>query len=202
MNYSGNRQMEQLLSPILKTVIPYIARRKVLEIACGTGNWTAVLAKRSDSVLGIDSSSATLEIAGKKLARFRNVILKKADAYFLDDVSGPFDVAFAADWWSHMPISSINSFLENLHKRLKKGSRVIFIDMMTRKEFEDENVYYDSDGNRVSLRTLPDGSEYEVVKNFPSKKDLFAILKGSGNDLSYLEFETLKRWMITYKTFS
>jgi hypothetical protein len=74
--------------------------------------------------------------------------------------------------------------------------------MMTRKEFEDENVYYDSDGNRVSLRTLPDGSEYEVVKNFPSKKDLFAILKGSGNDLSYLEFETLKRWMITYKTFS
>jgi demethylmenaquinone methyltransferase/2-methoxy-6-polyprenyl-1,4-benzoquinol methylase len=198
MNYSTNRQMEQLLSSIVETIIPYIAGREVLEIACGTGNWTEVLAKRAGSVLAIDSSSTVLEIAGKKLERFSNIILKKADAYRLEDISGPFDVVFAADWWSHMPKASISSFLENLHKRLKKESHAIFIDMMIRKEFEDEIVYYDSDGNRVSLRTLPDGSEYEVVKNFPSKKDLLSNIEGTGDDISYLEFGTLKRWMITY----
>jgi demethylmenaquinone methyltransferase/2-methoxy-6-polyprenyl-1,4-benzoquinol methylase len=190
--------MEQLLNSIVETIIPYIARRKVLEIACGTGNWTEVLARRANSVFAIDSSSTALEIAGKKLAPFANVTLKKVDAYLLEDISGPFDVAFAADWWSHMPISSINSFLENLHRRLKKGSQAIFIDMMTRKEFENEIVYYDEDGNRVSLRSLPDGSEYEIIKNFPSKSDLLSIIEGTGDDISYLEFGTLKRWMMIY----
>jgi len=200
MDYSDNRQMEELLGPIIKSVIPHIKGREVLEIACGTGNWTEVLAGRAESVLAIDSSSTALEIAGRKLTQFNNVTLQNADAYLLDDISGPFDIAFSSDWWSHMPVSSINRFLENLHSRLRKGSRVIFIDMMTREEFEKETVYYDDDGNRVSLRALPDGSEFEVIKNFPSNEDLFAFLEGWGNDISYLEFKSLKRWMITYIT--
>jgi demethylmenaquinone methyltransferase/2-methoxy-6-polyprenyl-1,4-benzoquinol methylase len=198
MNYSDNRQMEELLGPIIESVNPHINGRKVLEIACGTGNWTEVLARRADSVIAVDSSSTALEIAARKFRHLNNVTFKKADAYRLDDISGSFDVAFSSDWWSHMPVSSINSFLKNLHHRLKKESRVICIDMMTREEFEKETVYYDDDGNRVSLRALPDGSEFEVIKNFPSKNDLFKILGGLGDDISYHEFENLKRWMITY----
>lgn len=199
MSYSDNQHMENLLSPIVEIVVPYVSDRTVLEIACGTGNWTEVLAKRASSVLAVDSSPAVLDIAGKKLEHLKNITLKEADAYVLDGITGPFDMAFAADWWSHMPKSSIRLFLENLHKRLGTGSRIIFLDMMMREVFENEIVYYDTDGNRVSLRTLPDGSEFEVIKNFPSKKDLLTILKGSGEDIYYLEFEPLKRWMLTYR---
>lgn len=199
MSYKANEQMEQLLRPIVETVIPYISGLKVLEIACGTGNWTEILAKRASSVFAIDSSPAVLDIAGKKLKRFNNITLKEADAYVLEGVAGPFDVAFASDWWSHMPLSSIRPFLGNLHKRIRAGSRVIFIEMMLREVFESETAYYDADGNRVCLRTLSDGSEFEVIKNFPSKNDLLAVLEGSAEDINYLEFEPLKRWMLAYK---
>lgn len=199
MSYTDNDQMEQLLHPIVETVIPYVSGRTVLEIACGTGNWTEVLAKRAGSVFAIDSSPAVLDIAIKKLEHLKNITLKETDAYSLVGINGPFDVAFASDWWSHMPVSSIRPFLENLHKSLWKGSRVIFIDMIMREVFENETSYYDADGNRVSQRSLPDGSEFEVIKNFPSKKDLLSILKGSGEDIHYLEFGPLKRWMLTYK---
>ncbi|UCE66131.1 MAG: class I SAM-dependent methyltransferase [Candidatus Zixiibacteriota bacterium] len=198
MGYSDNIHMEQLLSPIIETLVPHIIDRRVLEIACGTGNWTEVLAKRASSVFAIDSSPAVLDIAGKKLEHLKNVTLREADAYILDGITGPFDVAFAADWWSHMPKSSIRLFLENLHKRLGTGSRIIFIDMTMREVFENEIVYYDAGGNRVSLRTLPDGSEFEVIKNFTSQKELTAILKGFNKDFSYREFKSLKRWMISY----
>lgn len=199
MSYTDSEQMEQLLRPVVETVIPHIAGRNVLEIACGTGNWTEILAKRANSVFAIDSSPAVLNIAAKKLARLKNVILKEADAYTLEGINGPFDVAFASDWWSHMPVLSIRPFLDNLYKRLGKESRVIFIDMMMREVFENETAYHDADGNRVSLRTLPDGGEFEVIKNFPSKNDLLTVLKGSAKDIHYLEFEPLKRWMLTYK---
>jgi len=198
MSYTDNEHMEQLLKPIVEAVIPYIANRSVLEIACGTGNWTEVITKRASSVLAIDSSPDVLDIARKKLEHLPNVTFQETDAYTLEGITGSFDVAFAADWWSHMPISSIGLFLENLHKRLRTGSRIIFIDMTMREVFENENVFYDADGNRVSLRALPDGSEFEVIKNFPLKNDLLTILKGSGDDISYLEFEPLKRWMISY----
>ena len=199
MNYTDNERMERLLRPILETVIPHIAGRKVLEIACGTGNWTEALAKRAISVFAIDSSPAVLDIARKKLGHLKNVTLKEADAYTLDGITGPFDVVFASDWWSHIPVSSIRPFLDNLHKRLRTGSRVIFLDMMMREVFENETAYYDADGNRVSLRPLRDGSEFEIIKNFPSKMDLPGILEGSGEDIHYLEFESLKRWMLIYK---
>lgn len=199
MSYSDNQHMEQLLKPIVETVVPYIADRAVLEIACGTGNWTEVLAKRASSVLAVDSSTAVLDIARKKLKHLKNVTFQEADAYTLEGITGSFEVAFASDWWSHMPISSIRLFLENLHKRLGTGSRIIFIDMTMREVFENEIVYYDADGNRVSLRSLPDGGEFEVIKNFPLKNDLLTILKGSADDISFFEFEPLKRWMITYR---
>ena len=125
MSYSDNQHMEQLLKPIVETVVPYIADRAVLEIACGTGNWTEVLAKRARSVLAIDSSPDILDIARKKLKHLKNVTFQEADAYTLEGITGPFEVAFASDWWSHMPISTIRLFLENLHKRLGTGSRII-----------------------------------------------------------------------------
>ena len=56
MGYLGNGPMEELLSPIIRSIEPYITDRTVLEIACGTGNWTQVLAKRARTVLALDSS--------------------------------------------------------------------------------------------------------------------------------------------------
>jgi 2-polyprenyl-3-methyl-5-hydroxy-6-metoxy-1,4-benzoquinol methylase len=199
MGYTTNAAMEALLKPIIESFERYIQDKTVLEIACGTGNWTQVLSKRARTVAAIDISSAALGIARTKEYVNNNVTFKTADAYTLEGVGGSFEVGFAADWWSHVPKSALPSFLERLHGKLVGGARVVVLDMSLRKEFEDEFSCDDNDGNRISRRSLPDGSSFSVVKNFPTKSELAGVLDSVSLDFEYHEYGPLKRWMVTYR---
>src|SRR5262245_9399167 len=88
--------------------------RRVLEIACGTGNWTGVLAQVCEAVLATDVNPAMLETTRQKLQSLPNVRFQLADAYTLSTVEGQFSGAFAHFWWSHIPRKRIGQFLENL----------------------------------------------------------------------------------------
>ena len=199
MSYTGNAKMEKLLAPIIECCEEYITGKEVLEIACGTGNWTQVLAKRARSVLATDVNETVLEIARKKSFSNDKVAFQVADAYSLNAVDGIFNVAFAADWWSHIPKSAISIFLESLHGKLCPGARVIIIDMSFRDIFA-QDYYLDEEGNAIYKRRLPNGQEFEVVKNFPTPKELLDIFNGIVNDIEYREFDSLKRWLLTYTT--
>jgi len=196
MNFTGNENMERLLKPVIDTIRPEIVNRRVLEIACGTGNWTEVLAKRASAVLAVDSSPAALCIARKKLSAYRNVTFKQVDAIELTGVTGPFDTAFAADWYSHIPKSIVPSFLSALHTVVKAGCVVIFLDMAGREELHKEIIGSDEEGNCISRRTLPDGSVFEVIKNFPTRDELRDSLNPWSEEFSYHEFESLQRCMV------
>ena len=50
MSYESNAKMEGQLAPIISLIEKYILNKDVLEIACGTGNWTQVLARRAKSM--------------------------------------------------------------------------------------------------------------------------------------------------------
>jgi ubiquinone/menaquinone biosynthesis C-methylase UbiE len=197
MNYSGNENMERLLRPVIDAILPQIVDRNVLEIACGTGNWTEVLAKRAGAVLAVDSSPAALSIAQKKLCAYRNVTFRQVDALELAGVTGPFNTAFAADWYSHIPKSVVPSFLHALHKVAGTGSVVIFLDMADREELHKEIIGFDEEGNCISRRTLPDGSVFEVIKNFPTREELCDSLKPWSEEFTHREFQSLQRWMVT-----
>ena len=56
------RRIEQWLPPLL-------SGRRVLEIACGTGYWTRLIAPVAASVVAIDSAAETLRIAQAAGAR-------------------------------------------------------------------------------------------------------------------------------------
>src|SRR5688572_22928654 len=68
----------------LRTDLPALFEgERVLEIACGTGYWTPLIAARAESVLAIDYAEETLAIAkGKKYVR-PNVRFEQGDAYAL-----------------------------------------------------------------------------------------------------------------------
>ncbi|HKK20034.1 MAG TPA: hypothetical protein VJ983_01065, partial [candidate division Zixibacteria bacterium] len=40
MSYTSNEQLESALKPIVELLNPIIRGTRVLEVACGTGNWT------------------------------------------------------------------------------------------------------------------------------------------------------------------
>lgn len=198
MGYKSIQGMEELLKPIIKQVADIAGGKHVLEIACGTGNWTQVLAKRADFVTATDTSPRVLDIARRKLAAYSNMSLIRCDAYDVSEIAGRFDVVFASDWWSHIPKGVLPSFLESVMGKLKSDATAVFLDMSFRDHFRREPCYYDSDNNRVSRRKLPDGSEYEVVKNFPDEMELRRILNVYAGQIDFFEFGDLQRWMAVF----
>ncbi len=198
MGYIDNERMEELLAPIIKRFERYLIDRDVLEIACGTGNWTQVLSKRACSVLATDINSSVLKIAKKKNYPRGKVTFKIADAYALRKLEGKFTTAFAADWWSHIPRSMIPAFVKGLHARLVKGAKAILVDMLPSESLDRMFSHYDEEGNLIHKRSLPDGKEFYVVKNFPTKKELREVFKGLVKDFDFYQHLPLKRWMLTY----
>jgi demethylmenaquinone methyltransferase/2-methoxy-6-polyprenyl-1,4-benzoquinol methylase len=200
MNYSSNEAMEDLLRPVIAWVEAYVEARDVLEVACGTGNWTQVLSRRARSVTATDVNGSALEIARNKAYAGANVTFRLADAYTLDGIEGPFEAAFAADWWSHIPRQRVPGFLDTLVSRLHPGATVVVIDMLHRPIFDEWFSHYDDHGNRVERRTLPDGSVFEVIKNFTDERELHGQLQNRVDHIEYREHEGLKRWMLAFRT--
>ena len=198
MSYTDNLSMEKLLGPIIKRIEKDIKDKDILEIACGTGNWTQVLSKRARSVLATDINEAYLIAAKKKPYQKDNVVFKVADAYKLDGIDGKFNLAFASDFWSHIPRSKIECFIETLHSKLLSGSKVIMIDMLRKPELDRMFSHIDKEGNVIQKRTLPNGKIYQVVKNFPTEKELINCLKDYGIDINYFEDKKLLRWILSY----
>jgi SAM-dependent methyltransferase len=183
----------------LTDVIPeYFAGRHVLEIACGTGYWTRRVAPRAASVTACDLSPDVLALASARQAETPLVHFMRADAFVLDGIAGTFDAAFAGFWISHVHRQDVQRFLAGLHRRLASGSIVLLTD---NRYVEGSNwpvTRTDVDGNTYQRRRLLDGTEYEVLKNFPSPAEVRnAIEESGGTKLAVRELTYY--WYATYE---
>jgi demethylmenaquinone methyltransferase/2-methoxy-6-polyprenyl-1,4-benzoquinol methylase len=152
------------------------AGRRVLEIACGTGWWTPHGARNATDWLATDFSPETMAIAQTKplpaCVRFATV-----DAYAMTELGdATFDGAFAGCWWSHVPLARLPDWLATLHARLEPGTRVVMLDNSYVQTSSTPIARRDADGNTYQDRTLDDGSVHEVLKNFPTRDEAFALL--------------------------
>ena len=171
---------------------------KVLEIACGTGYWTQFIAKSAAAILATDLNPEVIEIALKKDFWACPVQIVIADAYSLDDIAGGNTAGFCGFWWSHVPISRIREFLSAFHSRLQSGSKVAMVDNIYVEGSSTPISRRDSDGNTYQLRRLENGSEHEILKNFPSNSDLHTSLSGCATDISLKRLNYF--WIVEYKT--
>lgn len=195
MSYESAESMERQLQAIIADLESAITGKRILEIACGTGNWTQVLARRASAVVAVDVSPRALRIASTKLEGLKNVQLVQADAYDLSQIDNSFAVLFAADWWSHIPLKLLPQFLSTSCSKVVPGGLAIFTDMTLSDYFQKEPCRYDSDGNRISRRKLPDGSAFEVVKNFPSDAEIKDHCADVAPLVDFREYAELSRWM-------
>ncbi len=200
MSYESNAKMEEQLAPIISLIENHIVDNDILEIACGTGNWTQVLTHRAKSVIATDVNQSVIDIALHKEYKPVTPEFIISDAYTLDNVDSTFDVIFAADFFSHVPILKVESFLQAAANRLRRGGRIIMLDMLPHEGLEIDKHQYDKDGNFYCLRTLPNGEQFRVIKNFPDKTrlmDYFGCLRGK---LEYFENDNLKRWLVIFES--
>jgi demethylmenaquinone methyltransferase/2-methoxy-6-polyprenyl-1,4-benzoquinol methylase len=135
----------------------------VLEVACGTGRWTASLARRAASVLAVDAAEPALAIAGARLDGLANVTLDCADVWDWDPAPRLFDEVVMAFWLSHVPRSLWHGFLRRCAGWARPGGRIVVID-----EHQDDlgnETWVDRD-REIVRRTLRDGSTYRIVKAY------------------------------------
>lgn len=152
------------------------AGRDVLEVACGTGWWTPHGAAHAASWLATDLSPETLAVARTKPLP-ASVRLQVADAYALDALApATFDAAFVGCWWSHVPLQRLDDWVAALHRRLRSGARVVVIDNRFVEGDSTPITWADAEGNTFQRRTLDDGSEHVVLKNFPRPDEALARL--------------------------
>lgn len=180
----------------LRREVAALARgRRMLEIACGTGYWTEVMAGSAASIVATDAAEEPLAIARAKALPAGKVRFRLADAYALDDELGRFDGAFAGFWWSHVPRGRLHEFLASLHARLEPGAAVILLDNRYVEGSSTPLTGFDAEGNSYQLRRLGDGSQVRVLKNFPSEELLRADLAPAPVRFQALDYY----WLVHYR---
>jgi SAM-dependent methyltransferase len=177
-----------------------LAGHRILEIACGTGYWTAEIAPVAAAVTATDASPEVLALAHVKPYPPGRVQFVVADAYALNRVNGEFSAGFAAFWWSHVPRERQSAFLKGLHQRLGTGTVVVLMDNRFVDGSSTSISRRDPAGNTYQQRRLIDGATYEVLKNFPSGAELQATFSPLADELSVMELAYY--WMVRYRVAS
>ena len=175
-----------------------LAGRCVLELACGTGYWTAAIADAADSILATDASEEVLAVARAKGLDPTRVSFALADAYNPIQHQGDFTAGLAAFWWSHIPRARLAAFLGRFHAALPPGARVVFADNRFVLGSSTPICRTDAAGNTYQQRHLEDGSSHEVLKNFPSSQELRDIIAPHSDTVEVTTFDYF--WCMTYDT--
>jgi 2-polyprenyl-3-methyl-5-hydroxy-6-metoxy-1,4-benzoquinol methylase len=176
-----------------------LSGHSVLEIACGTGFWTEEIAVTASHIHATDVNDSVLEIASDRLRRCQNVTIDRDDAFALTRAGGDFTAAFAGFWWSHVRKGEqLSRFLNLLHAKLQPGALVVFTDNRYVAGSSLPITREDADGNTYQRRRLRDGTEHEVLKNFPQESEIRSVLQGRG---FIVDFRTLSYyWCVSYRT--
>jgi ubiquinone/menaquinone biosynthesis C-methylase UbiE len=109
----------------VESVLPDAGGRAV-DLGCGTGHHTSILATRFEAVLAVDISAPMLEIARARRAR-ANIAYELRD---LRDVSperdGRFDLVFSASTLHH--VVDLDAALRGIRNLLTPGGGVVLLD--------------------------------------------------------------------------
>lgn len=184
------------LTVLRERVARLFAGRRVLEVACGTGYWTAAIAPHAREVTALDVNEQVLALAREKPLPAGKVEFLSADAYALPDFGRRHDSLFAAFWWSHVPRARLDHFLGGCVRAAAPGAMLAFLDGRFVEGSSTPIARRDAEGNSYQARRLNDGSEHEVLKNYPAESELIqrASHFGWGAHVELLPYH----WLLTF----
>jgi demethylmenaquinone methyltransferase/2-methoxy-6-polyprenyl-1,4-benzoquinol methylase len=158
---------------IRAVVDEFAATGDVLELACGTGRFTGELARHARSVTAVDGSPRMLERNRREVGSDK-VRYLYADIFELQ-ADRQYDAVFFGFWLSHVPLERFDAFWSFVRSSLRAGGRVGFVDE------DDRGIENDHlrlvDGVTVAARTLRDGRQLDVIKQYWNPAALEARLR-------------------------
>lgn len=174
------------------------AGRAVLELACGTGWWTPVIAQGAVSVTALDLNEEVLAIARTKDLPAAKVEFVRGSAFEIPDFGRRHDALFAGFWWSHVRLEELDAFLASAVAAVAPGSLVAFLDNRYVEGSSTPVSRRDAQGNGFQQRKLADGSSHEVLKNFPETGELIRRAARCGVDAHVELLEHF--WLLSFRS--
>lgn len=153
---------------LLAAIAAFAPRGRVLELACGTGQWTTALAGYASELTAIDSSPEMLAIAPARL-QGKHVRFLQADIFNWRP-DRRYDVVFFSAWLSHVPPQLFARFWALVDECLDDGGRVFFIDELPAVAAQEQAII-GAPAPAVE-RQLTSGARYRAVKVFYGPDEL------------------------------
>ncbi len=148
-----------------------------LELACGTGLWTQLLASLATRLVAIDAAPEVIALNRHRLGD-RAVEYIAADLFNWTPTQ-KFDFIFFGFWLSHVPMDKFNDFWQMVRSALKPDGRVFFVDSLFDRTSPAIN-HTELHQQGYAERKLNDGRIYRVVKIFHEPVQLEKSLQNLG----------------------
>lgn len=120
--------------------------RHVLEIGCGTGEFSRLLAGHAESVLALDLSPQMVRLAKARSTLYPNINFVTGDAMTYQLADNEFDCIATLTTLHHLPFASI---LKKVSRALKPGGVFVCLDLYQRSDLRD--LLFDSVAYPASL---------------------------------------------------
>jgi malonyl-CoA O-methyltransferase len=155
-----------------------LSGQRVLDIGCGTGYFSYLLAQRGAIVTAADLSANMLE---QTKQRCGNSVYRycQADAEALPFDNEKFDIVFsslALQWCNDLSIP-----LKELQRVSKKNGKVVFSTLMRGSLFELQKAWAEIDS-------------YQHVNQFLTEKQIKIALEQAGSQNHQLDLRTVRLW--------
>ena len=111
----------------------------VLDLGCGTGQFSRLLAERANRVVAIDLSPNSIQIAKQKSQQFNNINYRVADISKEEFPAKHFEVVVSIATVHHL---SIEQLIPQIETALKPGGVLIILDLLEHHSWTD--ILYDA----------------------------------------------------------
>jgi protein-L-isoaspartate O-methyltransferase len=180
----------------LRERVAFLARgQRILELACGTGYWTGVMAGSAERIVATDSSVEMLELARKRGLDAEKVTFRQADGLDLPQDLGEFSAVFIGFWWSHLKRDEQEAFLAQLRARVGKDVLLIVLDDAYVEGSSSVIARTDAQGNTYQIVSMPDGARVELPKSYPTDSALRKRLADCTREIKIVRLEHY--WLLT-----
>lgn len=192
---------EQLedLDEAREQIATLLSGHRILELGCGSGAWTEVLAETAGSIVATDASAAMLELAQMHGEDLDNVEYRLMDALALPDDLGTgedkFTAVFLGGLWAHLTRKQQDDLLQSLKKRLGKDVLLVLFDDNYVEGESAVTVRTDLLGNTHEFQRDAEGNQHELVKNYPTDSALRKRVGVAGREIRVARWEFY--WVLT-----
>jgi ubiquinone/menaquinone biosynthesis C-methylase UbiE len=172
------------MAPVQQQITEELARLitppgDVLEIAAGTGYFTAILSTLVSHVTALDISGAMLSIlASRKLP---NATTVQGDVFTWRPVADhSFQSIFMGHWLAHIPVATLPFFFKLIQQVLTPGGEVVIVDVTDDERFIEQGFRTDPETLDTLVPRTASGKSYWVVKNYWKPWRLLDLLETLG----------------------